>query len=491
MPDDEDRQQPEEPERSDPSKPTGRKTQNSYSADPSIPTAWDVAKGYARGFGTDDWVEQSEPVIISGKPNRPENHPNPSGNTSPGASPLDDIVRTLSDPELQEYIQNTTPGEMFNNMFMSEVKRLGVLDIPMPAVSREPEIEFLPWYKRGDEQQKAGVSIVLFFIALAAGCASYIWGLFATKVLFILSFGGGVGSGVWLFNHVRGAKRPLTRGLIVFLIACIILAALIFRPTENSTAVAGVTPQPSLSPLPTTPVGRSGGTVAPQGSLTYKLIHHQPTPLPTTPPTTPPSPATQFFTSPPMVPAKPKVATILGPASTEPNRIALKGSQIVVKPDGQPLDPHLSVRFINSVNAPPVYHVRVWIAPIYYDDLPRGDANFSEFDPEVLGQPVASNEYSVDPGIYVPVYVDGFRPNHKLSGFGVLGIYVYYVYVDSSDVLHEPEPSVFVFIPGLPGFAEYGLKDVFLATWVRNDLLNMGRRSVRYSDMIGEFGERR
>ena len=85
---------------------------------------------------------------------------------------------------------------------------------------------------------------------------------------------------------------------------------------------------------------------------------------------------------------------------------------------------------------------------------------------------------------------DGFRPNHKLSWSGVQAIYAYYVYVDSSGVLHEPEPSVFLFSSNASGFTEIGLKDAFPDVWVRDDLLSMGRQSARYSDMVGEFGER-
>lgn len=221
-----------------------------------------------------------------------------------------------------------------------------------------------------------------------------------------------------------------------------------------------------------------------------------------------PTPKTKLRTSPPLAPGptsspptssvpqvSPTVAAALTHVATAkppsgPHLIALEGSQIVIQPDGQPLDRQLSVRFINGQTAPPAYHLRVWLAPIYFDDLPKTKRDLSQFDPEALGEPVSSNEYSLTQGQTLPVYVDGFRPNHPLNAPGVQAIYAYYVYVDSSNNLHEPKPSIFVFDPRLPGFTELGLKEEFPEAWVRTTLLRMGRQSVRYSDMIGDFGER-
>lgn len=101
------------------------------------------------------------------------------------------------------------------------------------------------------------------------------------------------------------------------------------------------------------------------------------------------------------------------------------------------------------------------------------------------------NEFSIAVGETEPIDVDGFRPDHPLNGSGVQAIYVYYIYVDTTGILHEPEPSIFVFAPGLPGFTEIGIKDAFPDTWVRDALLQKGRQSVRYSDMLGEFGDSR
>jgi hypothetical protein len=243
----------------------------------------------------------------------------------------------------------------------------------------------------------------------------------------------------------------------------------------------------AISPFAKTLIASTTPTVTLQA---HHLTHHAKpkaalTPLPprTALPTQPPPPMpTPSPTRPPQIQLKPKAVA----------PIALKDSQVTPQPDGQPMDPKLSVRFINSQTAP-ASHMRVWLAPIYFDDLPRARTTtraLSQFDPEALGQPpVSTNEFFLSTG-YEEVPVDGYRPNHKLSWPGVLVIYVYYIYVDVSGVLHEPDPELFVFFQQYQGFRELSIKDAFPDAWVREELLNMGRQSTEYSAMVAKYGER-
>ncbi|MGA2760870.1 MAG: hypothetical protein ABSF08_11180 [Candidatus Cybelea sp.] len=254
MPHDDEREQPEQPstpEQPDHDRPAGRGTVNSYDSDPDIPTAWDVAKGYARGFGTDDWVAQGEPVVISGKPYLPRSHPDPTGDTSPDASPLDELAKKFSDPALLEYFRNTSPEEMFNRSLMADVERLGVLDHPTAdAGSKESGFELVPWYERPDEQQKLAVTAVSVFLAIAAGAACVIWPGFLTKLIFIFSSGAAVGATVWFLCHLRRANGAIIYGSTGFLTTAFILAFALFRPptVAGSSAVTSARSAPQATP---------------------------------------------------------------------------------------------------------------------------------------------------------------------------------------------------------------------------------------------------
>ncbi len=90
-----------------------------------------------------------------------------------------------------------------------------------------------PWYKQSDEQQKAAVTALLALIAIAAGLASYIWGLTATKILFIVSLAGCLATGAWLFWHLRQGRLAAVYSSAVLVIAASGLSLLMFWPKHQ------------------------------------------------------------------------------------------------------------------------------------------------------------------------------------------------------------------------------------------------------------------
>jgi hypothetical protein len=294
-------------------------------------------------------------------------------------------------------------------------------------------------------------------------------------------------AGHWAYKYLREVKDSpdtATRLLIVALVVAVVPGSFMIQivnhhnqPTQSASLIA-------LNPRIPTATHNT-----PKAMPTPKITQHPKVALPVRVATLVPPTGAQPTTA-----QKINSAVSPRPISTRAPRslFALKGSQFNLVVDGQPMDAALKINFQNG--GPGVAsHFRVWMAPVYYDDLagqPGTMHLLNQFDPEILGPSIATPEFSIGNGETLPVPVGGFRVNHQLRAPGVQAVYVYYVYVDESGDLHEPIPDLFIFYPGIPGFRGIGLDAAFPAD-VQRELLQMGRQRVDYSYMIATFGQRR
>jgi len=382
----------------DPNKSEGRKSKDSYGPDPSIPTAWDVAKGYARGLGSEDWT--------NGVPGWPDDLPRPSA------------------------VFNW-PQDVQNSVRRSLIQRIKASRINFPAWADDaagalPVLEFVAFF------------FTAASLAVTAEIAKQPW------LIPVSAWAAGLGVIVfaldWRARYLRNVKHNRRAATVAVLCNCVIFLIMAYQilwpiaghlKDANPSAFAGHTAaNPSALP-------KTEASVAAQGGLTYRLIHRSPkptqlpspTPLPTTP-SAPERPAPQEVAAPSIPATKPPASP---PAE---QRVALMpDSYVDARPSGLPTTPDQTIVTFKNRGSDLADNFCFWIFPILASD----DARHLEIElPSDVHNPVPIRLFPGDtePSSALSTFVQLERPwLAKSPVTPISALYVYHSYTNGHSQL--------------------------------------------------------